>query len=148
MDLKDQVCDKELAQRIKKLGVKQESLWYWDYLPNEEIEDTDTQKQGEYTLCYAQCQYGDDADLISAFTVAELGEMLPEFITENKTEKRLHQYRAYCLISKSDNWCIYYNKHGTPLPEKEPNHQTADTEANARAKMLIYLLENKLIEEG
>jgi len=29
MKLKDQICSLELARELKKLGVKQESLFYW-----------------------------------------------------------------------------------------------------------------------
>jgi len=29
MRLKDQVCSLELARKLKRLGVKQESLWYY-----------------------------------------------------------------------------------------------------------------------
>jgi hypothetical protein len=29
MELEKQVCNLELAQKLKKLGVKQESLFYW-----------------------------------------------------------------------------------------------------------------------
>jgi len=32
MKLEDQVCSLELAKRLKDLGMKQESLWYW--IPN------------------------------------------------------------------------------------------------------------------
>lgn len=69
-------------------------------------------------------------EVYSAFTVAELGEMLPEM---------------YIHTDKKDNgyWNIRY---------QNPNGGMSDyiiggaTEADARAKMLIYLLENKLIK--
>lgn len=64
----------------------------------------------------------DEKDWCSAFTVVELGEMIGK--------KMLETYR--------DAGRVILNCYG--LPEfNEP------TEAEARAKMLIYLLENKLI---
>ena len=30
MKLEDQVCSLELSKRLKELGVKQDSLWYWN----------------------------------------------------------------------------------------------------------------------
>lgn len=60
---------------------------------------------------------------IAAFTVAELGEMLPE-----KT----------CWRGYSNNG----NKWGFEFGDFRAE---AVTEADARGKMLIYLLENKLI---
>lgn len=59
----------------------------------------------------------------SAFTCSELGEMLP---------------RGYASHKLGDEWyCL----------KREKDRDTRDeTEANARAKMLIYLLENGLIK--
>ena len=67
----------------------------------------------------------DDEDNISAFTVAELGEMLPVYFSSEKHTKE---------------WLAGIVKQGVP------NEMGAGlTEADARAKMLIYLIENKLI---
>ena len=64
MKLEDQVCSLELAQRLKELGVKQESLWVWrEYGHGFELELRDEDTFGEMT---------------AAFTVAELGEIMGE----------------------------------------------------------------------
>jgi hypothetical protein len=60
----------------------------------------------------------------AAFTVAELGEMLPETYYSGS-----NQFGSY--------WCSTVNVTDRTF--------VADTEADARAKMLIYLVENKLI---
>src|SRR5439155_13694049 len=66
--LEKQVCSLDLAKRLKELGVRQESLFIWNYYPH-----TDG-----YKLQYNP-DYGSVLN-ISAFTVAELGEMLPQHI--------------------------------------------------------------------
>jgi hypothetical protein len=116
MELEKQVVSLELAKRLKELGVKQESQFFWSY--------NDTGFAVEYRA-FVKNRNGAELECYSAFTVAELGEMLP---------------------------VGYYSRHGANGyscgTNKSPQHFTtkADTEADARAKMLVYLLENKLIE--
>ena len=65
--LEQQVCSRELAKRLEELGVRQESVFWW------------VDRKVMYTggrASHAQLQGG-----IAAFTVAELGEMLPDDIT-------------------------------------------------------------------
>ncbi len=122
-------CDLKYAIKLKKLGVKQESLWWWvgynikDGTPTEgriyNYKKMESSRQGIYSY--------------SAFTVAELGEMLPQ----NMSEYPL-------VITKLKNsWLVEYLEiscdgghywHKDWMAEIE-----ADTEANAKAKMLIYL---------
>lgn len=61
--------------------------------------------------------------------LAELGEMLP----------------AHLQIDKYQSSKFLWSVHWTDM-KKSSHSESADTEADARAKMLIYLLENKLIE--
>jgi len=65
----------------------------------------------------------------SAFTVAELGEMLPEMIDNLQ------------ILTWKKTW----REQMTYFCEHRDNVFSAETEAEARAKMLIYLLENKFI---
>ena len=66
--------------------------------------------------------------LFSAFLSSEIGEMLPEYQTTWKSSEKFG-LGWHC---NDDN-------------QEEEYHQTANTEANARALMLIYLIENNLI---
>lgn len=147
MELKNQVVSLELAKKLKELGVKQESLFYWrlaycvfggfeggvflggggefgdyriEYLPKPRYTTADV-KWNERDLSYL-CETE-----VSAFTVAELGEMLPD------------DYSASYKLG--DDWNIY--DHAESIDE-DAHWESSNTEADARAKMLIYLLENNL----
>lgn len=112
MNLEKQVCSLDLSQKLKSLGVKQNSIWSWIH--------------GK--LEFGIVQVGTPANVYSAFTVAELGEMLPAKIDE----KRLRMW----FIKNPKQYCVGY---------EDLEKIVANTEADARAKMLIYLLEKKLI---
>lgn len=81
----------------------------------------------------------DRMENIGAFTVAELGEMLPEFVKDGfGTNGSLTAVK----LMDDGGWRISYLDHqgedyARPTEER--------TEANARAKMLVYLIENKLV---
>lgn len=113
MKLEDQVCSLELAKRLKELGLKQDSYFWWDLsIP------------GFVRVHFKPCSEND----ISAFSVAELGEMLPlEYKTQRSREK----------------WW-----HGIDNTDASMGYTVSGTEADARAKTLIYLIENKLVGEG
>lgn len=118
MELSKQIVSLELAKKLKELGVKQESLHLWQYV-------------------YAHKGYEiDNGDLdpsmtFSAFTVAELGEMLPEYANVNGMQ-------TWFCDKENGKWRCGFRYNINTV-------QKADTESDARAKMLIYLLENKLI---
>lgn len=129
--MEDQVVSFDLAKKLKDLGVKQGSVWYWVYTfpPNIKLGlaigggcwlfDTDfytgTVKTG--------------GDPISAFTVSELGELLPEMFTDNSAGNLPH-------INKADGfWQIDYPPNGKVFAQ-------FGNEADARAAMLIWLTEN------
>jgi hypothetical protein len=121
MKLEDQVVSLELAKKLKELGVKQESLFWWLEL----YQGPDDKFNPRYFLNWGKHQ---DVEVqFSAFTVAELGEMLPAHYIDSMKLK--------------EEWFVRY-------AEVEHNYyhsEFASTEANARAKMLIYLIENNLI---
>jgi hypothetical protein len=118
MTLEQQVVSLELARKLKELGMKQESLFYWLDMRDSNwkswILDNATPEQ----LRLFPEQY------VSAFTVAELGE--------------INKATAECAWNEQEQEWIVYKENGARL-------DTANTEADARAKMLIYLLENKLM---
>ena len=126
MKLEDQVCSLESAKRLKELGCKQESLWYWqhpweDYCGNPPV-DLGFQVDKFILVDYYHMSFR--VEPFSAFTCAELGEMLPT------------QYYSTQMHKKSSWSC-------SPLFPDKGYVIEADTEAEARAKMLVYLRENQ-----
>lgn len=136
MKLEQQVCSLELAKRLKELGVKHESLFYWIEFRNESSPEDkwpnvyhNLIRKGQRNN-WRERSYLKDLELYSAFTVAELGEMLPKEINDHKT--------SYLEIThRSGYWQTFY----LGIVQMVSTNQT-----NAYAKMLIYLIENGLIE--
>jgi hypothetical protein len=124
MKLENQVVSLDLAKRLTELGVKQESLFWWTdkgLMSNEWMIDSGVGRKEA-----------------SAFTVAELGEMLPRTLKA--------QFSMVTSYMPKEIQCGYldYNNEDEATTRYE-YFAIAYTEADARAKMLIYLLENKLI---
>lgn len=115
MPLEKQVCSLELAKKLKELGYPQESLYIW--VDNEG--EPKVYFDDGYRPAYTNLFY------CSAPTVAELGEML-------STKENNNRIRDAFAINQ---WVCDYETHRT----------LGNTEADARASMLVYLLENKLI---
>lgn len=138
MKLEDQVCSLELSKKLKELGVKQESLFYWQQTYSE-MKGGQTASGFEITQKKTESKKG--MRCFSAFTVAELGEMLPMCIKKDGKE----HYFDMGIISE-DIRDHSNRKYYIRIEEFSfDGLKTADTEANTRASMLIYLLENKLI---
>ena len=105
MKLEQQVCSLELAQKLKELGVKQESLFYWTY----------SNMFGNITFYlqyFPEIEGGYDGleNDVSAFTVAELGEMLPEGITTHKLSPEEQKH-----LNKKTWWCYDGKKNYTAM---------------------------------
>jgi hypothetical protein len=121
MKLEDQVVNFALSDLLKKIGAKQESLFCYQTMQDSEPSVFPRQfNLNEFTKPSKD-------DRIAAFTVAELGEMLPECTFSWK-------------VNVDPKWLCSYEE-----PSVEDAGR-ADTEANARAKLLIHLIENKMIE--
>lgn len=119
MKLEDQFSSLAPSQRLKELGVKQESLFYWI-----------TNGAGESKIFINRELCGNFVESYSAFTVAELGEMLPRFVNSLPLKFAM-KGTVIVLLDKKGDW----------LWQAE-----ATTEADARAKMLIYLIEKGLVK--
>jgi len=118
MTLEDQVCSLELAKKLKELGVRQKSAFYW------------TEREivfGGYGTRKVELERR-EGERVSAFTVAELGEMLP-----------LHKLFQKRFEKGGSIYCAIEDETGNYIFEED-----APTEADARAKILIYVIENQL----
>ena len=127
MELEKQVCSLELAKRLKELGAKQDGFFVWVENVvgawNVEVERNSVLPKSQGSYC-------------SAFTVAELGEMLPNYF---KHEQRGYLNLVMKKLDDGSSEVIYKERTDTVFG------QWAETEADARAKLLIYLIENSLI---
>lgn len=125
LTLENQVCSLESAKRLKELGAAQESLFYWKIMKYHH-----TTNDSIY-LSYGNEQVADSFEIIcSAYTVAELGEFL-----------KLKGAISSWMYATVDTWKWTCFQPATNISFN------ADTEAEARAKMLIHLISNGLSEE-
>lgn len=128
MNLENQVTSLELSKQLRELGVKQESLFWWNTWGN---------KLGNPFVTHTKGGWAKDMTpyLVSAFTVAELGEMLPFFVNKD------HVWAGQLMcVRHPHDWMVSY---GTM--KEAWIKESADTEADARAKMLIHLIKEKII---
>lgn len=128
MKLEQQVVSLELAQKMKELGFKQESLFYWNLWNGQgddflfQIHYNKPVLRGDGVLPKETC---------SAYTVAELGEFL-----DKATSTPL--IKAYIEVMDFNPMLM----EAIPLAQHMLN---LAQQPDIAAKMLIYLVENKLI---
>lgn len=152
MKLEQQVTSLELSKRLKELGVKQESHFKWrivkdrNNLPAEIISGFLCGiKKGNYSKTNPkEEEHLWEEHIISVFTVAELGEMLPDEVTEIRPNGEVFGGEAKSRYIGLDFYKEQINDsygvariYRVSVGKKQFTDQS---EANARAKMLIYLL--------
>lgn len=136
MELSKQLCTLEQAKRLKELGVIQESLFYHyrgfsehlHGIVNKDFYDNNNSKKA----CY------------SAFTVAELGVILPHTLRGEFGELILN----FLAPNEGNeyNWtAVYLYPEQTMCSEPEMNYIDGETESEVRAAMIIHLLEKGII---
>ena len=133
MNIPEHICSLEFAKKLKELGVKQESLFY-RFPANGH----------QYIYCKYYEQYSPHVDLdinngYSAFTVAELGEILFQKNYDNLEETGYLQLNTE-MIDRSGGYFFR-------LTHNFSEHIIDDySEADARARLLIMLIEDKLLK--
>ena len=172
LPIKKQVVSLELSKKLKTLGVKQESVWWWLNTDDDEMicsffeedatslfEDIDfpkdskneyiqhvlkRRKEKEICLhCGNKKKQELRQDFASAFTVAELGNKLPDEI-----EKDGQIFSFYAMKDSRGHLVGYADEDidpclgGTVLM----SHFINEFEAIAKGSLLVYLLENKLVK--
>lgn len=111
MTLEKQVTGLDISQRLKELGVKQESLFWW-YSTN-----------NGWMITAEPANWMDEKT--SAFTVAELGELLPAHFEAEKFNTPENSW-----------WCMREN-----IQAEDGPCCSHETEAEQRGLMLIRYLE-------
>jgi hypothetical protein len=130
--IKNHVTSLELSKKLKELGVKQESEFYWA-----EEKTGGWNQQDWHTVLtddFYEGDYNEFRNKISAFLSSELGEMIKDL----PGEKEAHT-----------EWNYIYKKWICYLIDRnmDPEHEEEDeSESNARAKILIHIIENNLVD--
>ena len=131
MKIENQVVSLELAKKMKELGFEQESAFYW-----RNAGQVGWQLENEVWMRNKK------ETAFSAYTVAELGEMLPRYFEENKSTGGL----MFSIEGNGEAGVGYMASGYEGLYSlNNPDWIYGENEADARAKMLIFLRTNNLI---
>ena len=125
MNIEQQCTSLELSKRLKELGVRQDSYFHWVI----------TEIGNQFIWPFELCEQEVSCIVFSwsAFTASELGEMLPKQIWHPNGEKLMICRPANRLC----HWVVYYDK---------DTWTEENSEANARAAMLINLIEQGMVK--
>lgn len=143
LSLLDQVVSLKLAKKLKKLGYPQEGLFVWVDWP-----ESYKTAHDNLPMVWSMAQYEDYAGpltrlLCVAPTVAELGEILAEESLGNRFNSYFLEYSAIDVFEISLEQII--DPYGRDDEQKYIHSVVESKEADARAKMLIWLVENKYV---
>lgn len=142
MRLSKQVSNLKSSKRLKELGVKQRSLWYW-------VREFDKRKCKETDVWVVRLGLEginiNRREYYSAFTVAELGEMLPEGFWYKPSMAEVKGFFTPKFFKYAYSFEVYYESKSFN-PVVILNNFSDKSEVTVRAKMLIHLIENKLIK--
>lgn len=136
MKLQKQVCTLEQAKRLKELGIEQNyGFTYFSKISYQRVVHLVVQHP-DHCPSFGTFEEteSDTGYFIRAFTVAELGEMLPDYTQTQRGFGTSGQK----LGTGGEYW--------ESLSEEYSERFTATTEAETRAAMLIHLIENNLVD--
>lgn len=137
MNIEQHVTSLEISKRLKELGVKQKSMFMWDYDGKLRVGIIQAISPHIKTAYPDEIEIIKVEDCYSAFLASELGELLPKRLIGDHP-------LWYLTIHCNDN---YHNVSYETFNGRIQEDQGARDKnlADAMGKMLIYLLENKLI---
>ena len=132
MNLEQQVS-LELSKQLKEAGYKQEGLWWWVNFFNKDKNSWEIISEIRIKLnsIRKECIFN------VASTVAELGERLPQFYYTKKAKEGWRVMEEQTSLACKDTWLKATSKQKGIF---------ADTEADARAKMWLYLKKEGLLK--
>lgn len=138
MKLKELVCNLGLSKELEKIGVKQDSYFYWH-------------KGGQkwYVDKSLAGRFPEDKKSISAYTFAELLQKLPDKVTTtSKTYSKEKDYYIHILKTKKSSGFVlpdYFVGYKT-LDDRYLHSERADTIVDAAGEMVIYLIKEGILE--
>jgi len=132
MKLENQVTSLEISRQMKEAGFPQDSYWYW--------------AEDEGIICrHEQIKNSEDyinGYFISAYTVAELGEILPcRYINDDTIYSDEDDEIRICK-DEDGFYLVMRNAYGDEIIDATIEYLT---EADARGKMALYLKKEGLI---
>ena len=147
MKIEELVCDLELSKKFKEFGINQKSFFYWEVL-------SDTAYSVSFDIKYMPYSCP-GLERYSAFTSGELFELLPAFIDIKKNEPFNNFYLS--LTKRSSENIRYIINYSCDTLQFDPGNEIFNSRlmkhniydenlSNCLAKMLIYLIENKIID--
>jgi hypothetical protein len=146
MNLDSQLCSEKQAKKLMDLGISQTALFSVNVYENHidfvlsENNDNPAGVIGEHTHSKpipTFKKFGAFTGTYSAFTVAELGAMLPNCTFKLKDSE--------CMIKYLPSGEFYYADASTVNTATSLIMTSEPTEAIARAEMLIYMLQNGIV---
>lgn len=149
MKIENQVCTLEQALKLMQLGVKQEGGNCFAYIKNRCRDETEFYLT---PVCYPGCsnqgysEHGKGClDGFAAFTVAELGVMLPHFDNLAQMGGFMHLTVFDPSAKDGKGWyCVWEYDRDKENAGFGREIIDAPTEAEARTAALIYAIENNL----
>ena len=139
MILTQLVTDKETSQRLKELGVKQNSYAYWVKFMHEEVVLQLGLSDGSAPAVGELCEW-----TASAFTASELLELLPESIWRGEEDNKRLEFLILNKDACYGYWCRYQNINFI----KQETAIFGTTAVDSLGYMLIYLIEQGIIKVG
>ncbi len=153
MNIEKQVCSLPLAKKLKELGVEQKSTWYWNtiYLgePQLSLYNKDTEGDGFLKCGVNAMDFPDISDFrepyYSAFSGTELGVLLPDYFIFPNTDSKVKVCRVEDAMYDNGKHICYMQQGVGNKSIHMVCYVINAYEAEARAIMLVYLLEHKLV---
>lgn len=134
--VKNQVISLEYAQKLDKHVKNVHSLFWWVKIR----EDYELMTYEQIVEKFHMKMIGTEVEAYAAFNVAELGELLPEHLTFFEDGGLMYYY--FTSDKGLHNWSAYY-----AAGSKLKHFQKDKSEAIVRAKLLLTLFENNLMEK-
>jgi hypothetical protein len=136
--LEDIVCDFEYAEKLKELGVDRKGLFCYSEVVKPTgicgfvlaLESMKFKLRNTSTI---------PPNEVVVYTVAELGEMLPTKITHHQHGELFLEFEKLSYENYNDGYTCNYTD---VVSGKNRVYTDGEKEANARAKLLIWLIEN------
>ena len=142
MNLEKQVVSLELSKQLKELGFKQDSIFEYRKFDGDKgffwssplLVGKIPEKLGIANVGFGK---------LSTYTVAELGEKLPDRLDEKAQATDYETHYFFEITKDVKNWEVSYRGSGDSGCKIFVGDENL---SNAMAKVLIYLKENNLIK--